>query len=102
MQFDKQKVQKGGNTGIKVVSNKVFFEPTWREKKARSFFSNQGDENLSNSDERGMSTTRCTKADQEIYIFIRRAIHNRPMKQRIMEKQAICIHSIMRKITSAK
>lgn len=25
MQFDKQKVQKGGNTGIKVVSNKVFF-----------------------------------------------------------------------------
>lgn len=101
MQFDKQKVQKGGNTRIKVVSNKVFFR-TWREKKARSFFSSQGDENLSNSDERGMSTTRCTKADQEIYIFIRRAIHNRPMKQRIMEKQAICIHSIMRKITSAK
>lgn len=32
MQFDKQKVQKGGNTGIKVVSNKVFFR-TWREKK---------------------------------------------------------------------
>lgn len=75
MQFDKQKVQKGGNTGIKVVSNKVFFR-TWREKKARSFFSSQGDENLSNSDERRMPTTR-KPIKRYIYLYEERYITGR-------------------------
>lgn len=76
MQFDEQRVQKGGNTRMKVVSNKVFSNKQLDEKKTRSapFFSSKGDENLSNSNERGTPSIRYTiyvhksmKHDEEIY-----------------------------------
>lgn len=69
-----------------------FFEQTtWREEDSvRTFFSSKGDENLCNSNERGTPSIRYT-----IYVHksrwrdIRRP-YNWPIKQRIMEKQAIC------------
>lgn len=102
MQFDEQRVQKGGNTRMKVVSNKVFSNKQLDEKKTRSapFFRAKGMKIclIPTKGERHPCDTRytCTKADEEIY------------EDRITTADKTTdygktgdMHSIMRKITSA-
>lgn len=73
MHFDEQRVQKGGNTRMKVVSNKVFSNKQLDEKKTRSapFFRAKGMKIclIPTKGERRPYDTRytCTKADEEIY-----------------------------------